>query len=115
MGRLIAEAVGSFDYFTLTTLTAVGSFRSLDLIGGEFVPAVHSFPALTPGAYETSFRQHGAPYLLVSLRKALPAWLTTPSNYNAAGTNGFVPVSGSLPLMYDAAIFIETTTPFHPN
>jgi erythromycin esterase-like protein len=44
----------------------------------------------------------------------LPQWLSTPTRYNAAGVNGAPGVVGSLPLQYDAAIYIETTTPMRP-
>jgi erythromycin esterase len=110
MGRTLADTLGS-DYFTLATLTATGTFRYF-----SFQKQAHAFASFAPlqaGAYETYFRQRGAPFLLIPFRGTLPGWLTTPARYNLAGGGGANPVVESLPEHYDAAIFIDATTALH--
>jgi len=114
MGKLIADAIGN-DYFAITTLSAAGSYLQWDdpTHTRNFVTRTRTFPALKPNSYEHSIRESGQSVLLIPFRKALPAWLSTPSLYHAAGVNGGPTVLGSLPLQYDAAIYIDTTTPMH--
>ena len=115
MGKLLADALGD-DFFTITTLTAAGSFLQWEdpTRTRKFVMKTTTLPPVAPGSYESYFRLRGEPLLLIPFRKALPAWLSTPAHYNAAGVNGVPGIVGSLPLQYDAAIFIDTTTPMRP-
>jgi erythromycin esterase len=115
MGRVLAETLES-DYFSLTTMTAAGQFRQWEDPDRkrEFVGVTQTFGALDPSAYESYFRQAGQPYLLIPFRKALPQWLATPTRYNLAGSTGREGSSGPIALQYDAAIFIDTTTPLRP-
>ena len=109
MGQILAESLGS-DYFTFATLTAAGTFRYWKV--SETNHAFASFGALEPTAYESYIRQRGVPSLLIPLRGTLPSWLTTAARFNIATGGGSMPtVKGSLPTLYDAAIFIDTTTP----
>jgi hypothetical protein len=41
----------------------------------------------------------------------MPEWLTTAARLNIGSGGGLAPMTGSLPALYDAAIFIDTTTP----
>jgi erythromycin esterase len=107
MGTTLAETLGS-DYFVAATLTAQGGFRywsgrNSKHVFGEF--------KLQPATYESYIRQRGMPFLFIPLRGTLPSWLTTPAAYNVSGGGGQITAIDSLPLRYDAAIFIDTTTP----
>jgi erythromycin esterase-like protein len=115
MGRVLAETLGP-DLFTITTLTAAGTFRQWQDLAqnGHFTTATPAFPPLRDTSYETYLRQDGRSTLLIPFRKALPQWLTTPAPYNFAGVAGHIGTTGSLPLQYDAAFYIETTTPNRP-
>ena len=115
MGKVLEETLGN-DFFTITTLTAAGSFLQWEdpTRTGKFVQFTRTLPPVAPGSYESFFRLRGEPLLLIPFRKALPEWLATPKPYNAAGVNGTPGITGSLPLQYDAALFIDTTTPLLP-
>lgn len=108
MGKRLAAAIGN-EYFALATLTAAGTFRQVDTRNGG--DKISSFPPLAPNAYETFIRQRGVPFLLIPLRGALPQWLTTTAPYNSAAGSGAPGLIDSLPEQFDAAIFIDTTTP----
>jgi erythromycin esterase len=108
MGMQLDAAIGS-DYFALTTLIAQGTYRHWKPI--EKQNGVGTLPPLKPNAIESYIRQRGAPFLLFSLRGALPSWLTTPAPYNVVGTSNLPDVSDLLPPRYDAVLFIDTTTP----
>jgi erythromycin esterase-like protein len=115
MGRVLAESLRE-DYFSISTLTAAGSYLQWEDPSHtqNYHAVTKSFPALQPSAFESSVRQRGEPLLLIPFRKVLPAWLTTPVPFNLAGAAGPAGVTGTLPLQYDAAIFIDTTTAMHP-
>jgi erythromycin esterase len=108
MGQLLAQSLGS-DYFSVATLTAAGTFRYWNhtKLDHDFA----TFGPLQPTAYESYIRQRGVASLLIPLRGTLPTWLTTSTRYNVGSGSGVVTASGSLPALYDAAIFIDTTTP----
>ena len=115
MGKVLAEHLES-DYFSITTLTAAGTFRQWQDLSGtrQFSTITRDIAPLDPNSYESHIRQRGEPYLLIPFRKVLPQWLTTPAPYNFAGSVGNVGTEGLLPTQYDAAIFIDTTTPLRP-
>lgn len=115
MGRILSDKLG-YDFFTIATFTAQGMFLQWDDVdrNGVFETYTRGFNALKPTAYETYFRQHGAPYLLIPFNNASPEWLTNAADYNFAGTRGPQGTIGSLPAQYDAGIFIDTTTPVRP-
>ncbi|HYC60902.1 MAG TPA: erythromycin esterase family protein [Thermoanaerobaculia bacterium] len=115
MGKVLEESIGG-DFFTITTMTAAGTFLQWEdpTHTRNFVAKTTALPSVAPGSYESFFRLRGEPFLLIPFRKALPEWLATPKLYNAAGVNGLPGIVGSLPLQYDAAIFIDTTTPLRP-
>jgi erythromycin esterase len=115
MGRVLSKQLGS-DFFSITTLTAAGSFRQWrdPERDGTFQTFITFLHALDSTSYETYFRQHGSPYLLIPFRNVVPEWLTTPARYNFGGVGGEQGTIGSLPMQYDAAIFIDTTTPVRP-
>jgi erythromycin esterase len=108
MGTILAEELGG-DYFATATLTAQGTFRYWGRTTNNH--AFASFKSLQPAAYESYIRQRGVPFLFIPLRGTLPQWLTTAAAYNVAGASGQITAVDSLPLHYDAAIFIDTTTP----
>ena len=116
MGRHLSTRLGS-DFFSIATLTAAGTFRKWTdpERDGTYATDVAFLPALESNSYESYFRQHGAPFLLIPFRKAVPEWLSTPGRYNFTGATGSsIGTVGSLPEQYDAAIFIDTTTPVRP-
>lgn len=115
MGRVLAESLEE-DYFSISTLTAAGSYLQWQdpTHTQNYHSVTKSFPALQPTSFESYVRQRGEPLLLIPFRKVLPAWLTTPMPFNLAGAAGPAGVTGTLPLQYDAAIFIDTTTAMHP-
>jgi erythromycin esterase len=113
MGKLLADQIGD-DYYAITTMTAAGSFLQWEDAGGRWRQKTTTFAPLTPNSYETYIRQRGSPYLLIPFGGTLPEWLTTPKVYNAAGATGEPNTTGSLPVQFDAAIFIDTTTPMKP-
>lgn len=115
MGRVIAESLQE-DYFSITTMTAAGTYLQWQdpTRTRNFQPVTRSFAALQPSSFESYVRQRGEPLLLIPFRKVLPAWLTTPALFNLAGAAGPAGATGTLPLQYDAAIFIDTTTAMHP-
>lgn len=116
MGNILSESLES-DYFSITTLTAAGSYLIWQdpTRTQQYQPVMRTFPALEPAAYEAAIRQRGEPYLLIPFRKVLPAWLTTPSRFNLAPNSaGFSSMVAELPENFDAAIFIDTTTALHP-
>ena len=108
MGMLLAESIGD-EYFALTTLIAQGTYRHY--IPAEQKNGVKTLPPLLPTAYESYIRQRGVPFLLIPLRGTLPSWLTERAPYNVVGTTSLHPVTDPLGPRYDAAIFIDTTTP----
>jgi erythromycin esterase len=111
MGRVLADSLHD-DYFSITTLTAAGSYMQWQSTKTEgYVSVIKNFPALPPTAYESLIRQGGEPFLLIPFRKVLPTWLTTPAQFNLAPAGG--PLTNTvavLPNNFDAAIFIDTTT-----
>ncbi|MGN6184770.1 MAG: erythromycin esterase family protein [Thermoanaerobaculia bacterium] len=109
MGELLVRNHGD-DYVAIGTLTAAGSLLQWD--NRSLLPAVVTLPALQPDSLETDLRKHGAPFLLIPLRNA-PAWLAAARPYNTAGTADEVRHTLALPPQFDAAIFIDTTTPLH--
>lgn len=111
MGKTLAATLHD-DYFVIATLTAAGTFRQWDPQNRLHV--LTSFPPLAPNAYESYIRERGLPNLLIPLRGALPAWLTTTAAYNSAAGSGKPGLVESLPEHYDAAVFIDTTTPLTP-
>ena len=115
MGRVLSESLRE-DYFSISTLTAAGSYLQWqDPSHTQNYHAVtKSFPALQSTAFESYVRQRGEPLLLIPFRKVLPAWLSTPAPFNLAGAAGPAGATATLPLQYDAAIFIDTTTAMHP-
>jgi erythromycin esterase len=108
MGKTLAATLHD-DYYVLATLTAAGTFRQWDAANRRHVIA--SFPPLAPNSYESYIRERGVPNLLIPLRGTLPAWLTTTAAYNSAAGSGKPGLVESLPEHYDAAIFLDTTTP----
>lgn len=108
MGMLLAESLGN-DYFALTTLIARGTYRHWD--PAEQKNGVKALPALLPTSYESYIRQRGVPFLLIPLRGTLPSWLMERAPYNVVGTTSLHNVTDPLASRYDAAIFIDTTTP----
>lgn len=108
MGMLLAESLGD-EYFALTTLIAQGTYRHY--IPAEDKNGVKALPPLLPNAYESYIRQRGVPFLLIPLRGELPSWLTERAPYNVVGTSTLHNVTDPLGPRYDAAIFIDTTTP----
>lgn len=108
MGMQLAEALGD-EYFALTTLIAQGTYRYW--IQAEEKNGVKALPPLQPTSYESYIRQRGVPFLLIPLRGTLPSWLTARAPYNVVGTANLQTVTDPLPPRYDAAIFIDTTTP----
>ncbi len=108
MGMLLHEALGS-DYFALTTLIAQGQYRHFRPT--ENKDGIRTLAPLTSDALESYIRQRGVPFLFIPLRGALPSWLTTPAPYNVVGTTSQHPVNDPLPSRFDAAIFIDSTTP----
>ena len=115
-GQLLAERIGT-SYFALGTLTSTGTYAVWDQIGNTQVweRKVMEFPALTPDMSESEFQEHPASLLLIGLRGAVPAWLSAPAPANSVGTSGLPNLrTGSLPLRFDAVIWIEQTTPSQP-
>lgn len=108
MGMKLDEALGD-EYFALTTLIAQGSYRHY--IPAEQKNGVKALPPLLPNSYESLIRQRGVPFLLIPLRGTLPSWLTARAPYNVVGTSSLHDVTDPLASRYDAAIFIDTTTP----
>ena len=108
MGLLLDEVLGS-DYFALTTLIAQGTYRHWHIASST--NRVTSLPPLKPDSYESFLRQRGVPFLLIPLRGALPSWLASPAPYNVVGSTSVLDVDDPLAPRYDAAIFIDTTTP----
>jgi len=115
MGEAIADAIGS-DYFAISTHTRSGSFLnwSVHPITGATTTLTHSFPPLASDSVERFIEQRGVPLLLIPLRGDVPEWLSTPSRYNTSGTTGGTSLIGALSAKFDAAIYIEETTPSHP-
>jgi erythromycin esterase len=112
MGHMIRNQIGS-DYFALGTLTATGSFLRWDF--SRKVTLKDRFPALEASSLESLLRQSGQSLLLIPLNGTLPTWLSAAHPQNSAGTTGWSPLSGSLALQYDAAIFVDTTTATKPT
>jgi len=115
MGITLAASLED-DYFSLTTMTAAGSYLQWQdpTHTRTYVPVTRTFAALPPASYETSIRQRGEPYLLIPFRKVLPQWLAGSRSYNLAGASGPVGSEGVLATQFDAAIFVDTTTAMHP-
>jgi erythromycin esterase len=111
MGMLLSESLGD-EYFALTTLIAQGTYRHY--IPAELRNGVQTLPSLLANSYEAYIRQRGVPFLLIPLRGTLPSWLTNPAPYNVVGTSTLHNVTDPLAPRYDAAIFIDTTTPIQP-
>ncbi|HKR65603.1 MAG TPA: erythromycin esterase family protein [Thermoanaerobaculia bacterium] len=113
MGRTLFDALGS-EYFAIATLTGGGTFNqwAFQPATQTYAPVVTTFPALTAQSYESLLRQSAFSAYFVSLRVPAPSWLATPSRYNAGTTNaGPTSLTGSLPAKFDAAIYIDRTTP----
>lgn len=108
MGKTLAATLGN-DLFVIATMTAAGSFRQWD--PGASTHKITTFPPLQPTSIESSIRQRGMPRLLIPLRGVLPMWLSNKAPYNSAAGSGAPGLTESLPEHYDAAIFIDTTTP----
>jgi erythromycin esterase len=118
MGEDFAKRLGN-DYFSIATLTASGSFLQwwLDESTGKLMSAVGSFEPPTSDHYETMLRRRGAFAFILPLNGARPEWFPQRALYNIAS-------AGSLDLtrvayaqlwdQFDAAIFIDTTTPIRP-
>ena len=115
MGITLAASLQD-DYFSLTTMTAAGSYLQWQdpTRTKTYVPVTRTFAALPPASYETSIRQRGEPYLLIPFRKVLPQWLAGSKGYNSAGAAGPAGAEGVLATQFDGAIFIDTTTAMHP-
>jgi len=112
-GEHLEQALGS-RYFAIATMTAAGSYTQWEQKRPEdpYLPVVKTFAALPDGAYETYFRLRSMPYLLIPLRGTLPDWLTGPARWNSAGVSSDPQKRpASLPEKFDAAIFVDTTTP----
>lgn len=113
-GQVLRDTIGS-GYYSIGTMTSAGSFVQWTPTGGRLDRVVSTFPALSDGMYETYFRQRGAAALLIPLRGALPQWLAAPARFNTAGISGN-PAKEPMTLaaLFDAVIWIDQTTPFHP-
>lgn len=116
MGNVLSESLQG-DYFSITTMTAAGSYLIWQdpTRTQQYLPVTRTFPALPAAAYEAAIRQRGEPFLLIPFLKVLPGWLTTPASFNTAPNSaGLTNMVAVLPTAFDAAIFIDTTTPLHP-
>jgi erythromycin esterase len=111
MGMQLTTSLGD-EYFALTTLIAQGTYRHY--IPAEQKNGVKALPPLLPTSYEAYIRQRGVPFLLIPLRGTLPSWLTARAPYNVVGTSQLHAVTDPLASRYDAAIFIDNTTPLQP-
>jgi erythromycin esterase len=108
MGALLRSAAGD-DYVAIGTLAGGGSF-----IGWTPPPNVavrRTFAPLREGMYETLFRQRSAVAQLIPLHE--PSWLPEELAFNSAGSGDTGPTRVREPLadLFDAVIYIETTTP----
>jgi erythromycin esterase len=112
-GRLLHYQLGS-SYFVLGTMSGPGSF-----VGWEFntttrlrEPVVVPLAPIAPGSYEWFFGQRGAAVLLVPVGGDVPDWLRGPATYRWGGSDGTASKNTvSLPLHYDAVVYIDRTTP----
>jgi erythromycin esterase len=110
MGALLKSAAGD-DYLSIGTLAGGGSF-----VGWTPPPNVavtRTFAPAREGTYESLFRRRSAPAQLIPLNE--PSWLPDELAFNAAGSGdrGVTRVRGRLADLFDAVIYIETTTPLH--
>ncbi|HYK01869.1 MAG TPA: erythromycin esterase family protein [Thermoanaerobaculia bacterium] len=108
MGALLRSAVGD-DYLAIGTLAGGGSF-----IGWTPPPNVavtRTFAPLREGMYETLFRRRTAIAQLIPLNET--SWLPEEMTFNAAGSGdkGATRMRGRLADLFDAVIYVETTTP----
>jgi erythromycin esterase-like protein len=113
MGATLSAALGA-EYFGIATLTGRGTFHQWQWNSATAtIETVTSTLAIQPQSYESYFHQHSVPAYFFSLRGTLPSWLTTATRFNAGTTNksdsNFV--TGSLPEKFDAAFYIDATTP----
>jgi erythromycin esterase len=114
-GQILHETLGDA-YFSIGTLTGGGTFLQWPLKANKLTRGIGTFPPVKAGAYETYLRQRpGATAYLMPLEGALPSWLTTPAILNTAGNTGAMAKQPmTLPALFDAVIYIETTTPLEP-
>lgn len=106
-GRLLFHEIRA-EYVTIATMSGPGTFAGWR----NNSPLVAPLPEITPGSYESYFRQRGAAAVLIPTRGEVPTWLRGPSTYRAGSTDGSsVRQPSTLPLNFDAVVYIEQTTP----
>jgi erythromycin esterase len=108
MGALLESAAGD-EYLAIGTLAGSGSF-----IGWTPPPNVavtRTFAPLREGMYETLFRRRSAVAQLIPLNES--SWLPEEMTFNSSGSGdkGATRMRGRLADLFDAVIYIETTTP----
>jgi erythromycin esterase len=117
MGATLSAALGP-EYFAVATLTGIGTFQqwAYDTNSQAWFSVKTRFTAIQPHSYESYFHQSTVAAYFFSLHGAQPSWIMTPARYNAGTTNqnnrNFV--TGALPAKFDAAIYIDQTTPTKP-
>lgn len=118
MGEDFVKRLGD-DYFSIATLSASGSFLQwwLDESTGKLMSGIGSFEPLTSDNYETMLRRRGAFAFVLPLNGTRPDWFPQRALYNLASAGFLDPTRvayGELWDQFDAAIFIDTTTPIRP-
>lgn len=118
MGEDFVKKLGD-DYFSIATLAGSGSFLQwwLDESNGKLVSEVSSFDPVTFENYEAMLRRRGASAMIVPMTGERPEWFPQRALYNLASAGFFDPTRvayGQLWEQFDAAIFIDSTTPIRP-
>ncbi|HEX7808062.1 MAG TPA: erythromycin esterase family protein [Thermoanaerobaculia bacterium] len=108
MGQTLSASLAG-DYFNVATLTAAGAIRQWQ--PGSRTPILTTIPALTPANLESDLRKRDAPRFIIPLRGDVPEWLSRKRPYITAGTYGNPQSTDSITTQFDAAIFIDTTSP----
>lgn len=114
-GSLLFARYGS-RYMTVATIALRGMLWIYDYFGGRYFLTLQPMTEPSPDDYASIFTSAGIPRMIVSLRGALPQWLTVPHRIRIAGSNmngreATLDLLEDLPSRFDAVIYFESTTP----